>query len=84
LTVDPTINPTVEITGQPVSRTQASNASVRLPHYEVKCVERMRFQWGVGPFACRYQGYAATPCQYIDTTRKAIDCATTLPLTVFI
>jgi len=24
------------------------------------------------------------PCQYIDTTRKAIDCATTLPLTVFI
>ena len=23
------------------------------------------------------------PCQYIDTTRKAIDCATTLPLTVF-
>ena len=24
------------------------------------------------------------PCQYIDTTRKAIDCATTLPLTVFL
>jgi len=23
-----------------------------------------------------------TPCQYIDTTRKAIDSATTLPLTV--
>jgi len=23
------------------------------------------------------------PCQYIDTTQKAIDCATTLPLTVF-
>jgi len=23
------------------------------------------------------------PCQYIDTTRKAIDYATTLPLTVF-
>jgi len=23
------------------------------------------------------------PCQYIDTTRQAIDCATTLPLTVF-
>jgi len=22
-------------------------------------------------------------CQYIDTTRKALDCATTLPLTVF-
>jgi len=38
---------------------------------------------GVGPFAFRYQGNGATPCQYIDTTRKAIDCATTLPLTVF-
>ena len=36
---------------------------------------------GVGPFAFRYQGNGATPCQYIDTTRKAIDCATTLPLT---
>ena len=35
-------------------------------------------------FAFRYQGNGATPCQYIDTTRKAIDCATTLPLTVFI
>ena len=37
----------------------------------------------VGPFAFRYQGNGATPCQYVDTTRKAIDCATTLPLTVF-
>ena len=27
---------------------------------------------GVGPFAFRYQGNGATPCQYIDTTRKAI------------
>jgi len=34
----------------------------------------------VGPFAFRYQGNGATPYQYIDTTRKAIDCATTLPL----
>jgi len=38
----------------------------------------------VAPFAFRYQGNGATPYQYIDTTRKAIDCATTLPLTVFI
>jgi len=38
-------------------------------------------RWSVvGPFAFRYQGNGATPCQYIDTTRKAIDCATTLPL----
>ena len=32
----------------------------------------------------RFQGEGSSPCQYIDTTRKAIDCATTLPLTVFI
>jgi len=38
----------------------------------------------VGPFAFSYQGKGATSCQYIDTTRKAIDCATTLMLTVFI
>jgi len=38
---------------------------------------------GVGPFAFRYQGNGGTPCQYIDTTQKAIDCATTLPVTVF-
>jgi len=34
----------------------------------------------VGPFAFRYQGNGATPSQYLDDTRKAIDCATTLPL----
>ena len=28
----------------------------------------------VSPFAFRYQGKEATSCQYIDTTRKAIDC----------
>ena len=41
--------------GQPVSRTQASDAMTsRLPHYEAKCV------WG------QYQGNGAIPCQYID------------------
>jgi len=39
---------------------------------------------GVAPFAFRYQANGATPCQYIDTTRKAFDCTTTLLLTVFI
>jgi len=29
-------------------------------------------------------GKGSSPCQYIDTTRKAIDCTTTLPLTFFI
>ena len=39
---------------------------------------------GVGQFEPRFQGKGSSPCQYIDTTRKAIDCATTMPLTVFI
>jgi len=28
-----------------------------------------------------FRGKGSSPCQYIDTTRKAIDCATTLRLT---
>ena len=38
MTVDPTIDPTVEITGQSVSRVQASDASGQLPRYEAKCM----------------------------------------------
>ena len=30
-----------------------------------------------------FTGKGSSPCQYIDTTRKAVDCATTVPLTVF-
>jgi len=55
---------------------------------------RLVTQWGdvcatqvlpmrVGPFAFRYQGNGATPCQYVDTSRKAIDCTTTLPLVFY-
>jgi len=39
---------------------------------------------GVGHLEPRFQGEVVAPCQYIDITRKAIDCATTLPMTVFI
>jgi len=36
-----------QATGQPVSRTQASDAvTSRLPRYETKCVQRRCFQWG--------------------------------------
>ena len=73
-----------QATGKPVRRTQASDAMAsRLPRYEAKCVQRRCFQYG-SVFAFRYQGNGATPCQYIDTTRKAIDCATTLPLRVYL
>jgi len=75
-----------QATGQPVSRTQASHPMTsRLSRYEAKLVCATQvLPMRVGPFAIRYQGNGATPCQYIDTTRKAIDCTTTLPLTVFI
>ena len=72
MTVDPTIDPTVEITGRPVSRTQASDASGRLPRYEAKCVERTRFQWGVGPFARRYQGNGATPANLLTPLERQL------------
>jgi len=61
---------------------------------------RLVTQWCHGCYAIRWsvcnagasnarrfpciQGSGVTPSQYIDTTRKAIDCATTLPLRVFI
>jgi len=36
-----------QATGQPVSRTQASDAMTsRLPRYDAKCVQRSCFQWG--------------------------------------
>jgi len=38
---------------------------------------------GVGHLEPTFQGEGVVPLP-IDTTRKAIDCATTLPLTVFI
>ena len=73
----------LQATGQPVCRTQASDAvTSQLPRYEAKCVQRRFFQCGSVP-AFRYHGNGATPSQYIDTTQKAIDCATTLPLRVF-
>jgi len=40
---------------------QASDVSGWLPRYEAKCLQRTRFQWGVGPFACRYQGNGELP-----------------------
>jgi len=52
LTVDPTIDPTVEITGQPVSLTQAS---------EAKCVQRTCFQWGSVPLRSDIKGAELPP-----------------------
>jgi len=65
LTVDPTIDPTVEITGQPVSRTQASDASGRLPRYEAKCVQHTRFQWGSVPLRADIKGTELPPANIL-------------------
>ena len=55
----------------------------RRPASAGRTARRHVLPMGVGLFAFGYRGNGATPCQYIDTTRKAIDCATTLSLTVF-
>ena len=74
-----------QATGQPLSRTQASDIMTsRLPRYEAKCVQRRYCQWGSVPLRSDIKGTELPPCKYINTTRKAIDCATTLPLIVFI
>ena len=74
-----------QATGQPVSRTQPSDAMTsRLPRYEAKCVQRRCFHRGSVPLRSDIKGTELPPCQYIDTPRKAIDCATTLLLTVFV
>ena len=75
-----------QATGQPVSRTQASYAMTsRLPRYEAKCVQRRCFQCGSFPLRSDIKGTELPRAnKYIDITRKALDCATTLPLTVFI
>ena len=41
------------------------------------------FRRGWVTFSQDFRGKGSSPCQYIDATRKAIDCATTLLLTVF-
>ena len=49
-----------------------------------KRVKTRCYQEGVGQLEPRFQEEGVIPLQYIDTTRKAIDCVTTLALTVFI
>jgi len=56
---------------------------LRLRRYKAKYVKTRCLHEGVGHVEARFQGERVVPCQYIDTTRKTIDCATTLPLTVF-
>ena len=77
-----------QATGQPVNRTQASDAMTsRLPRYEAKCVQRRCFQCGSVPLRSDIKGTDSTelpPANILIPRRKAIDCATTLPLRVFL
>jgi len=57
---------------------------LRLRRYKAKRVKTRCLQEGAGHLEPRFLGEVVAPCQYIDTTRKAIDCATTTLLTVFI
>ena len=74
-----------QATGQPVSRTQDSDAMTsRLPRYEAKCAQRRCFQCGSVPLRSDIKGTELPPANIlIPLERQLVDCATTLPLTVF-
>jgi len=67
-----------------LSVTELLLLSLTVEALQGKCVKTRCLQEGVGHLEPRFQGKGSSPWQYIDTTRKAIDCATTLPLKVFI
>jgi len=55
-----------QATGQPVSRTQASNAmTLRLPRYEAKCVQRRCFQCGSVPLRSDIKGTELSPANML-------------------
>jgi len=52
--------------GQPVSRTQASDAMMsRLPRYEAKCVQHRCFQWGSVPLRSDIKGTELPPANIL-------------------
>jgi len=55
----------LEITRQPVSWIQASDASGQLPRYEAKCVECKRFQWGSVPSRADIKGTKLSPANIL-------------------
>ena len=55
-----------QATGQPVSRTQASDAMTsRLPRYEAKCVQRRYFQCGSVPLRSDIKGTELHPANIL-------------------
>ena len=60
----------------------SSCLSLTVEALQGKMCQNSLFSGGVGEFEPRFQVKGSSPCQYIDTTRKAMDCGTTLLLTV--
>ena len=59
---DRTVRRQFQATGQPVSRTQASDAMTsRLPRHEAKSVQRRCFQWGSVPLDSDIKGMELPP-----------------------
>ena len=52
-------------------------------HYKAKCVKTRCLQEGVGQFQPRFQGEGVVPLPIYWYNLKGVNCATTLPLTVF-
>ena len=63
-----------QATGQPVSRTQSSDAmTLRLPRYEAKCVQRRCFQCGSVPLRSAIKGTELPPANiFIPLERQLI------------
>jgi len=66
VSADRTARRKFQATGQPVSRTQASDAMrSRLPRYEAKCVQRRCFQWGSVPLRSDIKGKELPPANIL-------------------
>ena len=65
-TADRTARRQFQATDQPVSRTQASDATTsRLPRYEAKCVQRRCLQWGSVPLRSDIKGMELPPANIL-------------------
>jgi len=64
--LDRTARRQFQATGQPVSRTQASDTMTsRLPRYEAKCVQRRCFQYGSVPLRLDIKGTELPPANIL-------------------
>jgi len=70
---DRTVHRQFQATGQPVSRTQASDAMTSwLPRYEAKCVQRRCFQWGLVPLRSGIKGTELPPANILITLERQL------------